>query len=109
MVTDINNINAPQPGRSNGNGAVDVDRAKASPEQRNNDTGTASSAAAGDTVELSSQAQDLGRIQQALQDLPEVDAERVAAVAEQVASGNYVVDAEQIALQILVNERDFDA
>ncbi len=109
MVTDINNINAPQPGRSSGNGAVDVDRAKAQPEQRNTGTASPSGGVAGDTVELSTQAQDLGRIQQALQNLPDVDAERVAAVSEQIASGNYVIDAEQIALQILVNERDFDA
>jgi negative regulator of flagellin synthesis FlgM len=61
----------------------------------------------GDTVQLSPQAQELNRIRVELAQLPEVDEARVEAVREQIANGSYRIDAEQIAAQILVNERDF--
>ena len=110
MVTDINNVNAPQPGKPRGGTApVDpgVDNPPSNPPATAPNTGNPGNSNNGDTVELSSQVQDLNRIRESITAQPEVDETRVNAVREQIAQGIYAIDAERIAAQILVNEQDF--
>lgn len=67
-----------------------------------------SNSASSDTVQLSAQALELSRIQQDLQSLPEVDESRAAEIREQIASGQYAIDTDQIAAKILVNDQGFN-
>ena len=108
MVAEINNVNAPAPGKPRNGGGDAVDNntvgsrgAAASPAT------TAGSSSSSDTVELSSQAQQLSRIQQDLQALPEVDAARVSEMREQISRGEYLVDAQAIAAKIIASEQNF--
>ena len=57
--------------------------------------------AGGDTVELTGMARRLTDLEAAVADLPEVDAERVAALREQIASGEYSVDSRSVADKML--------
>lgn len=54
-----------------------------------------------DKVEISSEARDYQVAMQALKDVPEVRSEKVNAIKEQISSGQYKPNAEQIAEQIL--------
>ena len=104
MVNDINNINAPQPGKPlGGNAPADSDAGKVSA----SDAVARDKQDSGDTVELSSQVQELNRIKEELKTQPDVDEARVAEVKAQIADGSFRADADQIAAQILVNEQDF--
>ena len=55
-----------------------------------------------DTVSLSDQSLQVRDLQQQLETLPEVDAEKVEAIKQEIAKGNYPLDPEKIA-QNLVN------
>ena len=108
MVAEINNVNAPAPGKPRNGGGDAVDNNTVG--GRNPSSSPAAPASASnssDTVELSSQAQQLSRIQQSLQNLPEVDEARVAQLREQISRGEYTVDAEAIAAKIIANEQNF--
>ena len=54
-----------------------------------------------DKVEISNEARDYQVAMQALKDVPEVRSEKVNAIKEQIDSGHYKPNAEQIAEQIL--------
>lgn len=60
---------------------------------------------AGDTVELTSSAQLLERLERTLASLPEIDRARVDAVKSAIESGEYEIDAGRIASALLQNER----
>lgn len=106
MVNDINNINAPQPGkpRNSGSDAVDNSLTRSG---SNNANASVSGNSTADTVQLSTQAQELSRIQRDLQTLPEIDEARVSQVRESIDNGSYVIDADRIAAQILSDEQNF--
>jgi negative regulator of flagellin synthesis FlgM len=106
MVNDINNINAPQPGkpRNSGSDAVDNSLTRSG---SNNANASVSSSNTADTVQLSTQAQELSRIKRDLQTLPEIDEARVSQVRESIDNGTYVIDADRIAAQILSDEQNF--
>ncbi|MGB5323807.1 MAG: flagellar biosynthesis anti-sigma factor FlgM [Pseudomonadales bacterium] len=109
MVIDSNSINPAQPGKRNG-GTDSAALDKLAEQSRSDNSNSAASTAgtvASDTVELSSQAQNLGRLQQALADQPEVDEARVAQLRQQVADGTYQVDANSIAVSILRSDQNF--
>lgn len=106
MVIDINNsINPAQPGKRNGGADASAQDKNAVGNQASTSESTTSTAS--DTVELSSQAQDLNRIREELAELPEVDESRVAQIRQQIADGSYSIDAEQIASKILLNDQNF--
>lgn len=50
-----------------------------------------------DNVNLSSETKDLQKIQQAMENEPAGRAERIAALKEQIESGEYTVDADKVA------------
>jgi len=106
MVIDPNSINPAQPGKRNGgtdSTALDKKAAGANPKASGNKSSTSSS----DTVELSSQARTLGKIERALASLPEIDEARVEQVRQQIADGSYQVDANSIAANILRDDQSF--
>lgn len=108
MVAEINNVNAPAPGKPRNGGGDAVDNNTVGERSPSSSPATsASTSSSSDTVQLSSQAQQLSRIQQGLQDLPEVDLARVAQLREQISRGEYVVDAEAVAAKIIASEQNF--
>jgi len=54
-----------------------------------------------DEVILSTQAQEFGQIYQALKAMPEVREEKVKEIADRIASGEYSVDAKDVAEKML--------
>ena len=58
-----------------------------------------------DRVDLTDNASRLQQIEQSLADIPVVDSARVDAISQSIEEGNYVIDNEKIADQIIKNER----
>ena len=107
MVNDINNINAPQPGKPRNSGSDTVDNAQTGAGGSNSTSSTATANNSGDTVQLSSQALELSRIQRDLQSSPEVDEVRVSEIRERITNGTYTVDANRLAAKILADDQNF--
>lgn len=61
-------------------------------------------ALAGDTVELTSSAKLLERLEKTLASLPEIDRARVDAVKSAIENGDYEVDADKIAAALLYTD-----
>jgi negative regulator of flagellin synthesis FlgM len=70
--------------------------------------GAPQSATSGDTVELTSKAKLLERLEKSLASVSEVDASRVAEVRQQIENGEYEIDAEKIAESMLRLDRELD-
>lgn len=66
-------------------------------------TGTPST---GDTVTITDTAAKLSRLEAGLAELPVVDTQRVEAIQQALANGNYEINAERIADKLLRMERD---
>jgi len=105
MVIDINSINPAQPGKPRNGGAGNV----AADKSTTNTAANPASANANDSIEISAAAQDLSRIQKALQNLPQVDEARVNQISEQIANGEYNIDASSLADKILASDKSFDS
>ena len=93
-----------------GRPGVDVNQAKARPVEKPERSGEAGgksrSASASDAVSITDTATNLKRIEAGLSQQPEVDRARVEAVRERVESGNYKVDANEVAQKLLRLEQD---
>lgn len=63
--------------------------------------------AASDSVELTSGAKLLERLDKTLSSLPEIDASRVEAVKTAIANGDYEIDADKIADALIRTDREF--
>ncbi|MDH5483896.1 MAG: flagellar biosynthesis anti-sigma factor FlgM [Gammaproteobacteria bacterium] len=61
--------------------------------------------ASGDTVSLSAEGLQIGELKQQLDALPDVDAEKVAAIKQEIARGNYPLDPERIAENLINLEK----
>ena len=59
-----------------------------------------------DEVSLTDSAQLMVRLEQVLEALPVVDRERVESIKQAIADGNYAVDAERVAAEVLRMELD---
>jgi negative regulator of flagellin synthesis FlgM len=57
--------------------------------------------ASGDTLEISDRARELARAHEAVESAPDVRAEKVARIKQQVESGTYSVPAEELAKKLL--------
>lgn len=77
--------------------------------QRNDGKPSAASTPKSDTVELTSGAKLLERLEKTLASLPDADPARVEAVKTAIASGDYQVDAGRIADALLRFDREFGA
>lgn len=67
-------------------------------------TQTASKPTQADNVSLSSQAQALGRLEQAMHKSSDVDEAKVAAIRQAIAEGRYQVDSGKIAERMLAQD-----
>lgn len=65
-----------------------------------------SPATEGDSVHITQSARSLATLSQAVKDSPEVDNGRVAAVQQQIESGQYTVNPERIASRLVQLEQD---
>jgi negative regulator of flagellin synthesis FlgM len=67
---------------------------------------SASSGAAPDSVHITDSARAIAALSQAVQDSPEIDGARVSTLQQAIASGNYSVDADNVAGRMLQLEQD---
>lgn len=100
MTSPINPINRSTTEALNNNGSAKT---------RNKDSSEASSSkatpAGEDTVSLSDQSLQVRDLQQQLESLPEVDAAKVEAIKQEIARGNYPIDPERIAQNLIKLEK----
>jgi negative regulator of flagellin synthesis FlgM len=75
------------------------------PARASADTGAPAAAQPAETVNLTSSAQLLSRLEEALQTMPAVDAEKVRAIKDAIASGAYRVDDRAVADKLLQLDR----
>jgi negative regulator of flagellin synthesis FlgM len=102
MVIDPNNgLNPANTGgaKNRGAGGVSTHKPDSQPAGSNGN-----SAASGDSVVLSSEAQTLNRLEAQINASPEVDAARVAAIKEAIANGSFEINSERIAERMLDND-----
>ncbi len=91
MTSPINNIN-----RSSSD-AVSSSNGKTRARTADDAATPASKPATGDTVSLSEEASQVLELQKQLNDVPEVDADKVEAIKQAIAKGQYPLDPERIA------------
>lgn len=95
----VNNINGLTPtttsGASNKDGRVDAVGTENQPPLENN------TEAAGDSFELSAQAQLLSQLEAQISDLPEVDQDRVDALRDAINNGQFDIDSSRLAQNII--------
>jgi len=72
------------------------------------DKGQARDSSSGDTVELTSSAKLLAKLDKTLEAIPDVDASRVAEVRQQIENGEYQIDADKIAEAMVRLDRELD-
>ncbi|MEM1261529.1 MAG: flagellar biosynthesis anti-sigma factor FlgM [Pseudomonadota bacterium] len=78
-------------------------------ESRQRGTGETPSAGTDNTrVDITSNAALLGRLDQALANVPDIDAQRVESVKNAIAEGSYQIDADQIAEALIKLDDDID-
>lgn len=80
---------------------------RVSGERASADATPATGKAAKDTVQLTSGAQLLERLEKSLESLPAVDSQRVAEIKEAIANGDYEIDAQAVADAMLRLEMSF--
>lgn len=101
MTSPINNINR------SGTDAVSSSNGKSRAKAADSSTETSARRPqpADDTVSLSEASTQVRELQNQLNDVPEVDAEKVAAIKQEIAKGNYPLDPERIAQNLLNIEK----
>ncbi len=82
-----------------GNSAVKANEKQQAPAAKSN------SSPANDTVSLSDSSQQVISLQQQLKNAPEVDSAKVEAIKQEIANGNYPLDAEKIAENMINLEK----
>lgn len=92
MAIDINGISSPKV-----HGATDDSQLKKPVEQQAQQAETTAKSATSDTVSLSENAVQLGKLDNTSISAPVVDTKRVEAVKQAIASGEYEVDPAKIA------------
>jgi len=88
-----------KPAQSSSSGAGGAKKSGSSKAQ----TGTNKTSS--DRVDLTDNASRLQQIEQSLADIPVIDSGRVDAISQSIEEGDYVIDNEKIADQIIKNER----
>ncbi|MGI9232025.1 MAG: flagellar biosynthesis anti-sigma factor FlgM [Woeseiaceae bacterium] len=80
---------------------------KVSPESRGPDKGSVDPRSSTDTVNLTSNAKLLERLDKTLASLPAVDSERVAEIKAAIENGEYQIDSDAIAAAMIRLDRSF--
>ena len=98
MTNPINNINRPTTDAlsSSSNKTKDKTSTETRPETR---------PVSEDTVSLSAESTQVRSLQQQLESVPEVDVEKVEAIKREIARGNYPLDPERIAENLISLEK----
>lgn len=65
----------------------------------------ASSLSSSDTVNITSEANKIRELQSSLANVPDIDLEKVEAIKQEIANGNYPIDHERIASNLLELEK----
>ena len=95
MTNPINPFN-----RSSGSSiSSSTDKTQSRPNSDNNAAST--KAVSTDTVSLSQESQQVIDLQQRLKNTPEIDSTKVEAIKQEIAKGNYPLDAEKIAENLI--------
>jgi len=94
MAIDIKHVNT---GTHNRVGTSSANKSQQSSSQA---TGAAAQTVKGDSVSITSQAQQLQSAQAKLNDIPEVDIKKVEEIKAAIAEGRYKIDAEKLASNI---------
>ncbi|MFW2374727.1 MAG: flagellar biosynthesis anti-sigma factor FlgM [Gammaproteobacteria bacterium] len=100
MTSPINPINRSTTDALNSNGST-----RARDKESTETSSSSPRPAAEDTVSLSDQSLQVRDLQQQLESLPEVDAEKVEAIKQEIAKGNYPLDPERIAQNLIKLEK----
>ncbi|MEL7537880.1 MAG: flagellar biosynthesis anti-sigma factor FlgM [Pseudomonadota bacterium] len=97
-------------GVSPGQVSQSISQARDNVAQRNERGGQTTSGGTAEStrVDLTSNAVLLGKLDQALAGVPEVDAKRVEAIKSAIADGSYQVDADKVAAALLKLDVDID-
>ncbi len=105
MVIDFNRPNSPLNAPTGRNSVQSNERAAAPQQETTGEASkTAGTSTAGDTVQLSPEAQRLQQATDKLNDQPAVDQERVAKLRQAIADGSYQVDSARVAAKLLAFE-----
>ena len=99
MTNSINNINRPT------TDALSSSNNKAKAQTSSSDSSAETRPASEDTVSLSAESGQVRSLQQQLDALPEVDVEKVEAIKREIARGNYPLDPERIAENLINLEK----
>ncbi|CAH0183843.1 MULTISPECIES: flagellar biosynthesis anti-sigma factor FlgM [unclassified Pseudomonas] len=105
MVIDFNRLNSSTPASTTRAGSTQGGKNEAIDNKAAGSTTAAQPAAAGsksgESVQLSSEAQQLQKTVDKLRDQPAVDSDRVAKLKQAVADGSYQVDSQRVASKLL--------
>jgi len=105
MVIDFNRLNSSTPASTSRAGSTQGGKNEAIDNKSAGNTVATQSATtdskSGESVQLSSEAQQLQKTVESLRDQPVVDSERVAKLKQAVADGSYQVDSQRVASKIL--------
>jgi negative regulator of flagellin synthesis FlgM len=105
-MTDRINGLGPRPADTGTTRRVDVAGSPGAAEKSGAASGGGASAASGDKVELTPSALLLQRLEEQIRNLPDIDAERVRAIKEAIAAGEYRVDAQHVADRLARLDRE---
>ncbi len=113
MVIDFNRpSNGPGSSNAGRAGGVQANEQSANPVSSNQAKSSAATSGqspdqAKDTVQLSSDAQQLQKLSDKLKDTPSIDKERVARLKQAVAEGTYIPDSARVAEKLLKLESQY--
>jgi len=69
------------------------------------DNSQSTSASTADTVSITGEANRIRELQNSLAEVPDIDMEKVEAIKQEIANGNYPIDAERIASNLIDLEK----
>ncbi|MCK4707492.1 MAG: flagellar biosynthesis anti-sigma factor FlgM [Gammaproteobacteria bacterium] len=78
---------------------------KANEVSTSNESNKASSTSSSDTVSITNEANKIRELQASLADVPDIDLQKVESIKQEIANGNYPIDHERIASNLLDLEK----
>jgi len=97
MTNPINPLGRSVAGSVNSN----TERTQSNNASNSTESGSTSRTSNEDTVSLSQESQQVSGLQQQLKDSPAIDQSKVDSIKQEIANGNYPLDAEKIAVNLI--------